>query len=161
MSWGWWASLALALGVVAVIVYGVLRSDPERNPAPAGYAEQACAAFDELEAGTDALAAAVAVDDDPPRFAEAAAVVDEHVARAGEAIDRMPAWPPGEQFEELLASLIITLLEGSGAVPPGEGGLLPREELSPEDRVEVAENLGHEGREILDEERLGFGCASN
>lgn len=160
MSWGWWVTLALALGVVAIIVFGLVRTDPARNPAPAAYVTQGCAAFGELSEGTDALGAAVDVGDDRVRFASAAAVVDAHVAAAGDAIGQLPSWPPGEQFEQLLASLLITLLEGSGAVPSeNDDGFLAPDELTPEERVAVAENLVAEGREMLDGERLGFSCA--
>jgi hypothetical protein len=115
-----------------VLLVGWLRNDAGRNPPPAGYAEAACAAFAHLSAGTDALA-----DGDP-------ATVNAEISSADSSLASLPAWEPGRAFEDLLASLLATLLQATTA--PSDGSL------------ETARNLVADVRAALAERRYGFDC---
>lgn len=136
-GWGIGLTLALAILVVFVLLVAYFRNDPGRNPAPAGYREGACAAFTELTAGVDALERG-----DPEE-------VRERLAAANEALTDLPSWAPGESFDELLASQIITLTNGADALAAGE---------EPELEVESARTLDDAGRQQLADGAYGFDC---
>lgn len=149
-------TIAALLFIGIVIAIGALRSDPARNPPPAAYVPAACEAFVRLSAAADHLAAAVAArgDGELDVAGDERAAGEAEAVAANEAIRALPPWPPGEPFDELLASLIITVVpaldELDGADPDlGEIG----------HRSAVADQLVAEGRAVLDEERYGFGCA--
>jgi hypothetical protein len=116
-----------------VLLIGWVRNDPGRNPAPAGYPPAACAAFRELTAATDALAAGDL------------AAVRAHISRADDSLASLPAWEPGRGFEDLLASLLATLLDATTADSSGA-------------RLEVVQSLVASGRAALAERRYGFDC---
>ena len=115
-----------------MLVVGWLRNDPGRNPPPPGYPEAACAAFAHLSAATDALA-----DGD-------LATVNAEISRADGSLASLPAWEPGRAFEDVLASLLATLLQATTA--PTDGSL------------ETARNLVADVRAALAERRYGFDC---
>jgi len=145
VNFGWGVTLALVLGVVAVVVIGQLRNDPGRNPAPAAYPPAACEAFGHLAVGVDALERAVAGD------ASAREEVLDSVDGAGAAVGRLPTWAPGEGFEELLGAMIITLLDGVGALERDDAD-------GAADRLAAAQELSSNGRRILSAGELRFTC---
>lgn len=149
-GWGWGLSIALALLVGTVIVFGSLRDDPTRNPAPAAYRTAVCAAFAELSAGTDALERGVAKRDDPAQREVAEAAVAGHISSAVEALDGLPEWVPGRSLDELLGAQIITLTNGAGALESG-----PVEE-----DLATARNVDAQAGEQLADGRYGFTCAA-
>ena len=118
-----------------VLVVGWLRNDPGRNPPPTGYADAACAAFSHLATGTDALA-----DDD-------LATVTTEIGRADDSLSTLPAWEPGHGFEDLLASLLATLLDATTAGPSDA-------------RLETAQGLVAVGSADIAQRRYGFDCAA-
>jgi len=127
------ATLLLLAVVGIVLLVGWLRTDPGRNPPPPGYAEAACAAFGHLATGTDALA-----DDD-------LATVTTEIGRADDSLTTLPAWEPGHGFEDLLASLLATLLD---ATTPGPSDA----------RLETAQDLVAVGSADIAQRRYGFDC---
>ncbi|MDQ2933599.1 MAG: hypothetical protein M3R49_01220 [Chloroflexota bacterium] len=127
------ATLVLLAVVGLVLLIGWLRNDPGRSPPPAGYPPAACAAFRELTAATDAFAAGDL------------AAVSADISRADGSVASLPAWEPGRDFEALLASLLVTLLDATTAGPSDA-------------RLEVAQNLVANGRTMLAERRYGFDC---
>ncbi len=128
-------TLLLLAGVGLVILFGWLRDDPGRDPPPAGYPPAACGAFRELTAATDALAA-----DD-------LATVKAAIARADDSLAELPSWEPGRGFEDLLASLLATLLDATTAAPSDA-------------RLETAQELVSSGHVALVERRYGFDCGA-
>ena len=116
-----------------VLLVGLVRNDPGRNPPPPGYAEAACAAYSHLAAGTDALA-----DGDLPTVAA-------EIGRADDSLTTLPAWEPGHGFEDLLASLLATLLDATTAGPSDA-------------RLETAQNLVAVGSADIAQRRYGFDC---
>lgn len=119
-----------------ILLVGWLRNDPGRNPPPNGYAEAACAVFGHLAAGTDALA-----DED-------LATVTAEIGQADESLTRLPAWEPGHGFEDLLGSLLATLLDATTAGPNDA-------------RLETAQNLVAGGSADLAQRRYGFDCGAS
>jgi hypothetical protein len=148
-GWGWGVSLALALLVGLVIMVGYLRDDPGRNPAPAGYRTAVCAAFTELDAGTDALERGVAKRDEVELREAAKEEVHGHVSAASAALTGLPEWLPGRSLDELLGAQIITLTNGAGALESGPV----------EDDLEAAQEIDAEIRGQLESGRYGFGCS--
>lgn len=128
-------TLLLLAAVGLVILFGWLRDDPGRNPPPAGYPLAACGAFRELTAATDALAA-----DDP-------ATVNAAITRADQSLAKLPSWEPGRGFEDLLASLLGTLLDATTAAPSDA-------------RLETAQELVASGHAALVQRRYGFDCGA-
>lgn len=136
-GWGVGLTLGLAIFVTLVLLVAYLRNDPGRNPVPAGYREAACAAFTELGAGVTALERG---DEDEVR---------ERLDAANAAVTDLPSWAPGEPFNELLASLIITLTNGADALAAGENAA---------EEIESARTLDDAGRRQLAEGAYGFDC---
>ena len=66
------------------------------------------------------------------------------ISRADGSLASLPAWEPGRAFEDLLASLLATLLQATTA--PSDGSL------------ETARNLVADVRAALAERRYGFDC---
>lgn len=91
--------------------------------------------FNHLAAGTDALA-----DDD-------LATVTAEIARADDSAT-LPAWEPGHGFEDLLASLLATLLDATTAGPSDA-------------RLETAQNLVAVGSADIAQRRYGFDCGGS
>jgi hypothetical protein len=85
-------------------------------------------AFRELTAATGALATGDL------------AAVRADISRADDSLASLSAWEPGRGFEDLLASLLATLLDVTTAGPSGA-------------RLEVAQNLVASGRAALAERR--------
>jgi hypothetical protein len=146
--WGWKVTIALGLIVAVLVVVGVLRSDPTRNPAPAAYRSAVCAAALELTAGTDALARGVEQGEDPEARAEAANEIEARVAAANEAVGDLPEWAPGRSIDELIGSQIITLTNGAAALESGPV----------EQDLEIARQVDADLRAQLADGRLGFSC---
>lgn len=119
-----------------MLLVGWLRNDPGRNPPPLGYPDAACAAFSDLAAGTDALAG------------EDLATVNAEISRADQALARLPAWEPGHGFEDLLATLLATLLDASTAAPSDA-------------RLKTAQSLVAAGSADLVQRRYGFDCGAS
>lgn len=147
-GWGWGVTIALAILVGIVVVVGLLRDDPARNPAPAAYRAAVCTAVGELRAGTASLARGVEGREDPAVRSAAAAQVEGHVAATDRALADLPEWVPGRSLDELIGSQIITLTNGAAALEDG-----PVEEdlataLSTDARI----------REQLSDRRYGFSC---
>lgn len=136
-GWGVGLSLALAILVAFVLLVGYFRNDPGRNPAPEAYRDGACAAFTELSAGVAAL---------EERDEEN---VRRRLEAANEAVSDLPSWAPGEPFDELLASQIITLTNGADALAADE---------EPELEIESARTLDDAGRRQLADGAYGFDC---
>lgn len=144
------------LFIAVVITIGALRSDPARNPPPPAYPPAACQAFAHLSDAADHLAAAVVAlaGGQHDMLARERAAGEAAVSAANAAIRDLPPWPPGESFDELLASLIIIVVPALDEL--GAGGSASRDEVARQS--EVASQLVAEGRAALDEERYGFGC---
>ena len=147
-GWGWGLSIALVLLVGLVIVIGILRDDPGRNPAPAAYRTAVCAAAAELSAGTDALERGVSSREDPAQREEAEAEIGEHISAAVSALEGLPEWVPGRSLDELLGAQIITLTNGAGALESGPA----------EEDLETAINVDAQMREQLCDGRYDFSC---
>ena len=128
-------TLLLLAAVALVILFGWLRDDPGRNPPPTGYPPAACEAFRELTAATDALAA-----DD-------LLTVNAAITRADRSLAKLPSWEPGRGFEDLLASLLATLLDATTAGPS-------------DTRLQTAQELVASGHAALAERRYGFDCGA-
>jgi hypothetical protein len=131
-GFGWTASLLLVAAVGLVLLVGWLRNDPGRNPPPTGYPEAACATFHHLARATESLAAGEL------------ATVSAQIGLADRSLAGLPAWEPGRGLEDLLASLLATLLLATTA--PSET------------RLETAQNLVADGRAAFAERRYGFAC---
>jgi len=148
-GWGWGFTIALFLIVGSLMLIGYLRDDPGRNPAPAGYRTAVCSAFEELNAGTQALERGVEAVDDPDARSTAAAEVERRVAAANRALTDLPAWEPGRSLDELLGSQIITLTNGAAALAAEAGA---------DQDLEIALQVDAIGREQLSAGRFGFAC---
>jgi hypothetical protein len=134
-GFGWAATLLLLAAVGLVLLVGWLGNDPGRNPPPPGYPQAACATFHHLATATEALAA-----DD-------LATVGAEIALADRSLASLPTWEPGHGIEDLLASLLGTLLQASTA---------------PSDtRLETAQSLVIDGRAAFAERRYGFDCSAS
>ncbi|MDP9292892.1 MAG: hypothetical protein M3O90_00475, partial [Actinomycetota bacterium] len=72
------------------------------------------------------------------------ATVGAEIALADRSLASLPTWEPGRGIEDLLASLLGTLLQASTA-PSAT-------------RLETAQNLVTDGRAALAERRYGFDC---
>ena len=146
--WGWRVTIVLGLIVVVLVVIGVLRADPTRNPAPDAYPTAVCAAASELSAGTDALARGVEQREDETARAEAAAEIEARVAAANDAVSDLPEWAPGRAIEELIGSQIITLTNGAAALESGPA----------EQDLDIARQVDADLRSQLTDGHLGFRC---
>lgn len=159
LPFGWVISLGMLLFVALVLVVGTIRNDPIRNPPPARYVASVCAAIPHLDAGAQALGEgvdAIEEEDDAAR-AEAVAAIRTAVDAGNHVLHGLPAWAPGERFDELLGATIITLVEGADAVERDdlEGGQsIP----GARDRLAVAEGLVADAETVFAEERYGFSC---
>lgn len=148
-GWGWGFTIALVLVVGGLALFGSLRDDPGRNPAPAAYRVAICEAFAELSAGTRALEKGVADSDDPAARSRAATEVQRHVAAANDALTDLPAWEPGRSLDQLLGSQIITLTNGASSLAEG----------SADADLQTALGVDEIGREQLAGDRYGFACS--
>ena len=151
-GWGWGFTIAIAVLVGAIVLFGYLREDPGRNPAPAAYRTAVCTAFDELSAATRSLQAGVdanAIGASNGR-ATFAAEVEGHVAAADEALIDLPEWEPGRSLDELIGSQIITLTNGAAALAEGEAA---------DQDLEIALEVDAIGREQLSDGHYGFDCS--
>ena len=142
-------TLALVLLVALIVLVGYLRDDPGRNPAPAAYRTAVCVAFEQLSAATRALEQGVATADDAEARATAATEIEQHLAAANEALTDLPVWEPGRSLDELLASQIITLTNGSVALVDG----------SAEKDLAFAQEVDAFARDELSGGRYGFDCS--
>jgi hypothetical protein len=147
-GWGWGLSVALVVLVGLVIVIGVLRDDPGRNPAPAAYRTAVCDASVELSAGTDALEQGVASRNVVGQREGAEAEIGERISAAVQALEGLPEWVPGRSLDELLGVQIITLTNGAGALESGPA----------EQDLETARNVDAQIRDQLGDGRYGFTC---
>lgn len=143
-AWSWGVTGALVIGIALLLVVGAIRNDPERNPPPPGYESAVCQAFGGLSAGTNALARAVDHRGDVNVKSLAIGEARRRLEAAHAALADLPAWPPGERLEELLAGLIISLANGTDA----------RDAEAVENAVELVDA----GRAQLAEGRYGFDC---
>ncbi len=148
---GWRVTIFVAALVGVIVLIGYLRGDPERNPAPAGYADAVCAAFGELSAGTDALERGVEGPAHRGARETAAHDVEQHIAAANRAITDLPRWDPGAPLEELLGSQIITLTNAAADLPDGGAGA----------DLDIARDVDATATEHLASGRYGFDCPTS
>jgi hypothetical protein len=146
--WGWRVTIALGLIVAVLVVVGVLRADPTRNPAPDAYRTAVCSAATELSAGTDALARGIEQREDEAARTEAATEIQARVAAANDAVSDLPEWAPGRAIDELIGSQIITLTNGAAAL----------ESEPVEQDLDIARQVDADLRAQLTDGHLGFSC---
>jgi hypothetical protein len=144
-------TLLLTAIVIGVVVYGFIRADPARNPAPAAYVDGACTALDRLAAAIGALGEGVeegVADDTATELANGA---EADAIAADDALGMLPEWPPGEPLDELLAGMLLDSLNAIAAIREGEMATARDDQESAANALAAAEASLANGR-------YGFAC---
>ena len=144
-------TLLLAAIVVAIVAYGFIRADPERNPAPATYRDAACAALDELSLAIGALGDAVDDGTSADAAGELATEAETHVSAANDALVGLPEWPPGELLDELLGGMLLDSLNAIEAIREGDIETARADQGSAANALAAAERAMADGQ-------YGFDC---